>query len=77
MRQDAVMEQVFDLVNYLLDRDRQTRKRRLCIRTYKVLPLAPQAGLLEFVPHTIPLKEYLDKGHALFVTLLAFTLARP
>ena len=67
MRQDAVMEQVFGLVNYLLLRDRQTRKRCLCVRTYKVIPLAPQAGLLEFVPHTTPLKEFLDRAHAAFV----------
>ncbi|KAG9009575.1 Serine/threonine-protein kinase tel1 [Tulasnella sp. 427] len=63
MRQDAVMEQVFELVNYLLAGDRETRKRRLCVRTYKVLPLAPQAGIIEFVPDTIPLKSWLDKAH--------------
>lgn len=63
MRQDAVMEQVFELVNYLLAGDRETRKRRLCVRTYKVLPLAPQAGIIEFVPDTIPLKSWLDRAH--------------
>ncbi|KAG9022569.1 Serine/threonine-protein kinase tel1, partial [Tulasnella sp. UAMH 9824] len=63
MRQDAVMEQVFELVNYLLAGDRETRKRRLCVRTYKVLPLAPQAGIIEFVPDTTPLKSWLDRAH--------------
>lgn len=63
MRQDAVMEQVFELVNTLLGKDRQTRKRELRVNTYKVLPLAPQAGIIEFVPFTMPLKLWLDHGH--------------
>ncbi|KAG8899666.1 Serine/threonine-protein kinase tel1, partial [Tulasnella sp. 403] len=63
MRQDAVMEQVFVLVNFLLARDRQTQKRSLSVRTYKVIPLAPQAGLIEFVPGTQPLKTWLDAAH--------------
>ena len=54
LRQDAVMEQVFQLVNLVLHRDRDTRKRHLHIRCYKVIPLAPQAGMLEFVPNTSP-----------------------
>ncbi len=60
------MEQVFELVNYLLSKDPQTRKRQLCVRTYKVLPLAPQAGVLEFVPHTKPMKAWLDEAHPLY-----------
>lgn len=37
LRQDAVMQQVFMLVNRLLRNDPATRKRRLAIRTYKVI----------------------------------------
>jgi len=33
------MEQVFGLVNVVLQRDRQTRKRTLSVRDYKVVPL--------------------------------------
>jgi ataxia telangiectasia mutated family protein len=36
LRQDAVMQQMFSLVNTLLGEDLETRKRRLKIRTYKV-----------------------------------------
>ena len=36
LRQDAVMQQVFMLVNCLLRKDKATRKRALAIRTYKV-----------------------------------------
>ena len=36
LRQDAVMQQIFVLVNQLLKREPSTKKRRLCVRTYKV-----------------------------------------
>ncbi|KAJ3839321.1 hypothetical protein F5878DRAFT_130270 [Lentinula raphanica] len=63
LRQDAVMEQVFDLVNVVLNRDAETKRRNLHIRGYKVIPLASQAGILEFVGNTTTLKSWLDKAH--------------
>lgn len=36
MRQDAVMQQVFELMNRLLRSNKSTAKRKLTIRTYKV-----------------------------------------
>jgi len=65
MRQDAVMEQVFELVNILLLRDRDTRRRNLAIRTYKVVPLAPKVGVIEFVKNTMPLGDLLLSAHTL------------
>ncbi|KAF3642282.1 putative serine/threonine-protein kinase ATM-like isoform X4, partial [Capsicum annuum] len=59
LRQDAVMEQFFGLVNTFLQNHRDTRKRKLRIRTYKVVPFTPSAGVLEWVNGTIPLGEYL------------------
>ncbi|XP_078174265.1 serine/Threonine-kinase ATM-like protein isoform X2 [Carex rostrata] len=59
LRQDAVMEQFFGLVNMFLQNHRDTWKRRLGIRTYKVVPFTPSAGLVEWVNGTIPLGEYL------------------
>lgn len=56
------MEQVFELVNVLLDRDRETKRRDLLIRTYKVIPLSSMAGILEFVPNTCPLRNWLDEA---------------
>ena len=55
MRQDAVMQQVFQHVNHTLEKDDDTRKRALCIRTYKVIPTTPQTGhvlscILIFLP---------------------------
>lgn len=63
MRQDAVMEQVFDVVNAVLRRDRQTKRRELSVRGYKVIPLDSQSGLIEFVTETTPLKEWLSAAH--------------
>ncbi|KAI0766627.1 hypothetical protein BD413DRAFT_717411, partial [Trametes elegans] len=63
IRQDAVMEQVFDLVNVVLKRDRETKKRQLSVRGYKIIPLAAQAGVLEFVQDTATLAEWLKSAH--------------
>ncbi|KAJ1024768.1 hypothetical protein NDA16_002808 [Ustilago loliicola] len=63
LRQDAVMQQVFRVVNELLHADRRTRERHLTIRTYTVLPLGPQCGMLEFVTNTVPLGEVLLALH--------------
>ncbi|KAI0704256.1 hypothetical protein BC835DRAFT_810570 [Cytidiella melzeri] len=64
IRQDAVMEQVFDLVNVVLRNDRETTRRNLRIRGYKVIPLAAQAGVLEFVGNTMPLNSWLRRAHS-------------
>ena len=63
LRQDAIMEQVFSAVSSLLGTQRTTRQRSLKIRTYKVLPLTATAGIIEFVPNTIPLHDYLMPAH--------------
>ncbi|GAA5846422.1 hypothetical protein JCM9279_001368 [Rhodotorula babjevae] len=59
IRQDAVMEQAFELVNRLLARDEGGRRRNLKIRTYKVIPLQNSNGLIEFVANTAPLGNFL------------------
>ncbi|KAK9995769.1 hypothetical protein SO802_020455 [Lithocarpus litseifolius] len=59
LRQDAVMEQFFGLVNTFLQNHRDTWKRRLGVRTYKVVPFTPSAGVLEWVDGTLPLGDYL------------------
>ena len=63
LRQDSIMEQVFEQVSNLLQTQRVTRQRNLGIRTYKVLPLTANAGIMEFVTDTIPLHEYLLPAH--------------
>lgn len=63
LRQDAIMEQVFAAVSSLLKLHRSAQQRNLGIRTYKVLPLTASSGLIEFVPNTIPLHEFLMPAH--------------
>ncbi|KAI0202202.1 phosphatidylinositol 3 [Astrocystis sublimbata] len=63
LRQDAIMEQVFSAVSSVLKLHRSTRQRNIGIRTYKVLPLTSVSGLIEFVPNTIPLHDYLMPAH--------------
>ncbi len=52
MRQDAVMEQVFDAVNSMFCKDSESLKRMLRIRTYKIVPTTPQTGVLQWVQNT-------------------------
>jgi ataxia telangiectasia mutated family protein len=57
------MEQVFSLCNVVLRNDKETRRRNLKVRDYKVLPLATQAGVLEFVGNTNTLQNWLEDAH--------------
>ncbi|CAG2191704.1 ATM [Mytilus edulis] len=59
LRQDAVMQQVFGMVNNLLQKNSETRKRQLHVRQYKVVPLSQMSGLLEWCEGTMPIGEYL------------------
>lgn len=59
LRQDAVMEQVFGMVNQLLIKNSETRKRKLKMKTYKVIPLSQRSGIVEWCEDTVPLGEYL------------------
>ncbi|KAG6873876.1 hypothetical protein C0993_000952, partial [Termitomyces sp. T159_Od127] len=64
------MEQVFSLVNGILHRDRETRRRLLNVREYKVIPLASQAGVLEFVENTHAIRDWLVKAHQKLVCFI-------
>ncbi|XP_031830612.1 serine/threonine-protein kinase tefu isoform X2 [Nomia melanderi] len=55
LRQDAVMQQVFNIMNILLKAHKETKRRKLMIRTYKVVPLTQRSGILEWCNNTIPI----------------------
>ncbi|KAM8821480.1 serine-protein kinase ATM [Eudromia elegans] len=59
LRQDAVMQQVFQMCNTLLQENTETRKRKLTIRRYKVVPLSQRSGVLEWCSGTTPIGEFL------------------
>lgn len=64
LRQDAVMQQVFTILNTLLAKNKQTNK--LHIRTYKVMPLSQRSGIIEWCENTEPLGVYLPEAHKHF-----------
>uniref|UniRef100_A0A1A8U1C7 non-specific serine/threonine protein kinase n=1 Tax=Nothobranchius furzeri TaxID=105023 RepID=A0A1A8U1C7_NOTFU len=59
LRQDAVMQQVFSMCSMLLKRNTDTRKRKLNIRRYKVVPFSQRSGVLEWCSGTVPIGEFL------------------
>ncbi|XP_050523942.1 serine-protein kinase ATM isoform X2 [Daktulosphaira vitifoliae] len=59
MRQDAVMQQVFLLMNRLFKLNKSTSQRKLTIRTYKVVPFSQQSGIAEWCTNTMSLGDYL------------------
>ncbi len=67
MRQDAVMEQVFGIINAQLRREPIASRRRLNFRTYNVLPLAQQTGVIEFVPNAMAIGDWLVPAHKKYV----------
>mmetsp|Transcript_9361 Transcript_9361/g.35034 ORF Transcript_9361/g.35034 Transcript_9361/m.35034 type:complete len:3189 (-) Transcript_9361:83-9649(-) len=58
-RQDAVMQQTFATVNEVLREDAAARAKHLRIVTYRIVPLSPQTGVLEWVQNTDPFGSFL------------------
>ncbi|XP_039752989.1 serine-protein kinase ATM isoform X2 [Pararge aegeria] len=63
LRQDAVMQQVFNIVNSLLKNNPITDRNKLHIRTYKVVPMSRRSGVLEWCVGTMPIGAYLGTAH--------------
>jgi serine-protein kinase ATM len=60
---DAVMQQVFTIMNRMLLRNAGANKRKLHVRTYNVCPLSQRSGLIEWCKNTTPIGEYLHACH--------------
>jgi len=64
LRQDERVMQLFGLVNTLLANSPETSRHDLSIQRYGVIPLSPNSGLIEWVPHCDTLhslvREYRD-----------------
>ena len=58
------MQQIFHEMDEVMRRNRETRLRKMRIRTYRVIPLKPKTGVIEWVLNSIPLLEFLDRTHA-------------
>jgi len=59
LRQDAVMQQVFGVMNKLLAAEPKTKSKNLNVRTYKVVPLSQISGVLEWCENTQTFGDYL------------------
>ena len=57
LRKDARLMEFHSLVCKFLQKDGETRKRQLKIRTYAVIPLNEECGLIEWVSNTVGLRN--------------------
>ena len=60
LRKDLRMMEFVSLLNRTLAREPASRKRRLYLRSFAVLPLTEDCGLIEWVPHTTGLRLVLQ-----------------
>ncbi|XP_012230547.1 serine/threonine-protein kinase ATR [Linepithema humile] len=70
LRKDFRLMEFNDIVNKYLQNDPESRQRRLYIRTYSVVPLNEECGLIEWVPNLVGFRPtimnlYKEKGIAL------------
>ncbi|OLL26575.1 Protein kinase rad3 [Neolecta irregularis DAH-3] len=63
LRKDARLMEFNGVIIKLLKKDVETAKRRLGIRTYAVIPLNEECGLIEWVNHTRPLRDIFLKSY--------------
>ena len=61
LRKDLRMMEFTTMLNRLLGRDASSRKRRLYLRTFAVIPLTEDCGLIEWVPSTTGLRHVIQK----------------
>lgn len=59
LRKDFRLMEFNTVVNRFLQDAPETRRRRLYIRTYSVLPLNEECGIIEWVPNLVGLRPVL------------------
>ncbi|KAI5080746.1 hypothetical protein GOP47_0003929 [Adiantum capillus-veneris] len=73
LRLDQRIEQLFEMMNAILHRDPSCSKRKLSIRTYAVIPVSRQCGLLQYVENTRSLDDIVKDGLATILPSLGVT----
>ncbi|GAA5902167.1 hypothetical protein JCM6882_006719 [Rhodosporidiobolus microsporus] len=63
LRKDARLMEFNSMIIKLLKKDSDARSRKLDIRTYSVVPLNEECGLIEWVPHVVVLRGLLNKAY--------------
>ncbi|KAI0353102.1 hypothetical protein OH77DRAFT_1497585 [Trametes cingulata] len=61
LRKDSRLMDFNAILNKLLKSDTESRRRQLHIRTYGVVSLNEEAGLIQWVPNTVPIRPVLLK----------------
>lgn len=61
LRKDARLMEFDSMINKLLQSNSESRRRHLLIRTYAVVTLNEECGLIEWVPNTIGLRHILAR----------------
>ncbi|KAF6176279.1 hypothetical protein GIB67_023570 [Kingdonia uniflora] len=57
LRKDARMMEFMAMINRLLSKYPESRRRKLYVRTFAVIPLTEDCGMVEWVPHTRGLRQ--------------------
>ncbi|KAL7687930.1 putative serine/threonine-protein kinase ATM [Plasmopara halstedii] len=63
LRKDARMMEFNSMINKLLQKDQEGRKRKLRLRTYAVVCLNEESGLMEWVRHTKAMRQLIGQIH--------------
>ncbi|PVU89723.1 hypothetical protein BB561_005189 [Smittium simulii] len=63
LRQDAVIEQLFKLINEILCLQYQAKTKVMRLVTYNVIPLSKRSGVLEWVQNTVPIGTWLTEEY--------------
>ena len=64
LRKDLRMMEFTTMLNRLLARDAESRKRRLYLRTFSVIPLTEDCGIIEWVPNTTGFRHIIQGLYA-------------
>ncbi|XP_041364232.1 DNA-dependent protein kinase catalytic subunit-like [Gigantopelta aegis] len=59
LRLDQRIEQLFVIMNKIMEKDPACRVRKLQLKTYQVIPMSTRVGLIEWMSNTCPLKDFL------------------
>lgn len=63
LRKDARMMEFNSMINKLLQKDREGQKRKLRLRTYAVVVLNEESGLMEWVKNTKAMRQLIGQIH--------------
>ena len=72
LRKDARMMELGGVLNRLLARRPATRKRQLKLRSFAVLPLSDDCGMVEWVEHTRGFRQIMQVGGRCLAALLTW-----